>query len=234
MESMLAESRLPTESPLCGPGPAGVLLVDHQRAFTDALARCISGDVSMRVVAVATSAEQAVPLIREFRPRLVVLEPNGSIAGLQTLLQTSEVRVRETAVAVLTDGLSDRLLDHVLHLNVSCLSKRDSLDDLLAALRSLVRGERAFSPGIRLRLDQAGHDGPHIVKQRSRLAGLSPRQMQVLQFLAEGKRVKEVAQTMHLSEKAVESHKYRIMNQLNIHDRVELSLYAVREGLITP
>ncbi len=231
---MQAEFMSPAAHPQLRGERANVVLVDRQRAFVDALARCLPDDFGLRIAGTADTAEEAVPLLREFRPKLVAIDLNGSIAGLHTLLQTSEVRLKETSVAVLTDGLPDRLLDHVLHLNVSCLSKCDPLDELLAALGALTRGERAFSPGIRLRLDQAGRDGPHIVKQRSRLTELSPRQMQVLQYLAEGKRVKEVAQAMHLSEKAVESHKYRIMNQLNIHDRVELSLYAVREGLITP
>jgi DNA-binding NarL/FixJ family response regulator len=234
MESMQAESKSPAALPQLRGERANVVLVDRQFAFAEALARCIPVDLGIRLAATAATAEEAVPLIRELRPKLAVIDLNGSIAGLHTLLQTSEVRLKETSVAVLTDGLPDRLLDHLLHLNVSCLSKCDPLDELLAALRALARGERTFSPGVRLRLDQAGQDGPHIVKQRSRLTELSPRQMQVLQYLAEGRRVKEVAQAMHLSEKAVESHKYRIMNQLNIHDRVELSLYAVREGLITP
>ena len=213
----------------------GCVLIDRQRSFTEAVRRSVPADAPIEIVATAESVEAAIPHIRALRPRVVVCDLNGSMGGLQTLLQLSEVRLKETVVAILTDGLPDRLLDHVLQLKVSCLSKCDALDEVLAALGALARGERVYSHGIRLRLDGASTpDGPHMVRQRSRLADLSGRQLEVLQYLAEGRRVKDVAQAMHLSEKAVESHKYRIMNQLNIHDRVELSLYAIREGLISP
>jgi DNA-binding NarL/FixJ family response regulator len=233
------ESTRPLSPALSGPDAAirnraGVVLIDHQLSFSDAVRRCVPPSAPIEIVATPATAEEAIPLIRSLRPRVVVTELNGSTAGLQTLLQLPEVRLKEIAVAVLTDGIPDRLLDHVVHLNVSCLSKCDPLDELLVSLCALARGDRIYSSGIRLRLDAAaGPEGPHIVRQRSRLSELSERQLQVLQYLAQGRRVKDVAQAMHLSEKAVESHKYRIMNQLNIHDRVELCLYAIREGLIS-
>lgn len=229
---MLSETSAPPGANGQETGRDSIMLIDRQRAFTDALAQALPGS-DLEIVATTTSAGDAAPLIRSLRPRLVVADLNGSIAGLHELLQISEVRLKETSVAVLTDGLSDALLDHLLRLNVSCLSKCDSLSDLTASMRALIRGERTYSTGIRRRLDAAGGEGPHFVKQQGRLNDLSPRQLEVLQLLAEGRRVKDVAQAMHLSEKAVESHKYRIMNQLNIHDRVELCLYAIREGLIT-
>jgi DNA-binding NarL/FixJ family response regulator len=211
------------------------VLVDHQQAFAEALRRSVPPAAPIEIVATARSADEALPLIRALRPRVVVCELNGSMVGLHALLQLPEVRLKEAVVAALTDGIPDRLLDHVLQLNVSCLSKCEPLDELLGSVCALARGERAFSSGIRLRLDAAaGPEGPHIVRQRSRLAELSERQLQVLGYLAQGRRVKDVAEAMHLSEKAVESHKYRIMNQLNIHDRVELCRFAIREGLISP
>ena len=63
---------------------------------------------------------------------------------------------------------------------------------------------------------------------------LTARQVEVLRHLAQGQSVKEVAKLMHLSQKSVDSHKYRIMHKLAIHDRVELARYAIREGLTQP
>jgi DNA-binding NarL/FixJ family response regulator len=64
------------------------------------------------------------------------------------------------------------------------------------------------------------------------LAQFTPRQLQLLCQLATGASVKEVARSLHLSPKSVDSHKYRIMQRLGIHDRVELARFAIREGLI--
>jgi len=72
------------------------------------------------------------------------------------------------------------------------------------------------------------------MRAKSVFSLLTPRQLEVLTFLAEGKSVKEVAQVMHLSQKSIDSHKYRIMNRLHVHDRVHLARIAIREGLIEP
>lgn len=63
---------------------------------------------------------------------------------------------------------------------------------------------------------------------------LTSRQLEVLRHLARGDSVKEIARQMHLSQKSVDSHKYRIMSKLGIHDRVELARFAIREGLMLP
>lgn len=70
------------------------------------------------------------------------------------------------------------------------------------------------------------------MKTQSYLSTLTLRQLQVLRHLVRGESVKEVAATMSLSERAIESHKYRIMQKLGIHDRVELTRFAIREGLM--
>lgn len=70
------------------------------------------------------------------------------------------------------------------------------------------------------------------MRGESGLSSLTNRQLEVLRHLAVGQSVKEVARQMHLSEKSIDSHKYRIMNKLGIHDRVELARFAIREGLV--
>ena len=74
----------------------------------------------------------------------------------------------------------------------------------------------------------------YLVRSNSYLLTLTNRQLEVLRHLARGESVKEVAKSMVLSERAIESHKYRIMQKLGIHDRVELARYAIREGLTVP
>lgn len=71
-------------------------------------------------------------------------------------------------------------------------------------------------------------------RSESRLSKLSNRQIEVLRNLAFGLSVKDVARRMHISVKSVDSHKYRIMQSLGIHDRVDLARYAIREGLVCP
>jgi DNA-binding NarL/FixJ family response regulator len=72
------------------------------------------------------------------------------------------------------------------------------------------------------------------MRSESALSQLTNRQLEVLRHLARGESVKEVAKSLQLSQKSVDSHKYRIMHKLGIHDRVKLTRYAIREGLMLP
>ena len=76
-------------------------------------------------------------------------------------------------------------------------------------------------------------DGVHLGHEsKSRAASLTNREMEVLRYIARGMSKKEIAKTMHLSVKTVENHSASIMARLDIHDRVELTRFAIREGLI--
>ena len=68
----------------------------------------------------------------------------------------------------------------------------------------------------------------------NRLLSLTSRQLEVLRHLAIGRSVKEIAWKMHLKPKTIDSHKYNMMRRLDIHDRVSLARFAIREGLILP
>ncbi len=97
-----------------------------------------------------------------------------------------------------------------------------------------MRGDRCFSNEALDRLDYNPAIKRYLVRSTSYLLTLTNRQLEVLRHLARGESVKEVAKAMVLSERAIESHKYRIMQKLGIHDRVELARYAIREGLTVP
>ena len=112
--------------------------------------------------------------------------------------------------------------------------KTDSLASLLTAVQKVAGGGTFFSEPIRERLSLDPVTGQLTAQFESRLSQLSDRQIEVLRNLAFGLSVKDVARRMHISVKSVDSHKYRIMQALGIHDRVDLARYAIREGLVCP
>lgn len=109
-----------------------------------------------------------------------------------------------------------------------------SLESLLDAISNLANGDinHYWCPEAAKMIDYSGKK-PKI-NSTNAFSCLTERQLEVLTHLAEGKTVKEVAHILHLSHKSVDSHKYRIMNRLHVHDRVHLSRFAIREGLIEP
>lgn len=218
------------------PGSEGrttVIVADRNRSFADAIAQSLSADAAFHILGVTTDAEDASQVIRLRRPQLVVVDDSLPGRGFLGLADETAVRLGETRVVLIADRLPDVLLEQALAIPVAgILLKEEPLSRMMDFLRRIAGGDTVFSDAIRTRVEYQPRKRRFEVRQRSALARLSARQIEVLQQLALGRRVKEVADSLHLSEKAVESHKYRIMNRLNIHDRVELALYAVREGLI--
>jgi DNA-binding NarL/FixJ family response regulator len=110
--------------------------------------------------------------------------------------------------------------------------KDAGVGELELALRAVSRGEAYLSPMV----------SKHVVadyvrrvgSETSSLEQLTPRQREILQLLAEGRSMKEIAQLLHISVKTVETHRAQLMERLNIHDVAGLVRYAIRMGLITP
>ena len=89
-------------------------------------------------------------------------------------------------------------------------------------------GRTYFSPSVRERLPESMRNST----SESRLLSLSPREMETLRYIARGMSKKEIAPQMHISVKTVDKHVTQLMSKLDIHDRVELARYALREGLV--
>ena len=131
--------------------------------------------------------------------------------------------------------MPDIYVDQALRTKVAgYVLKTDTLANLVTAVQRVANGGTFFSEQIRERITLDPVTGQMKTQCESRLATLSDRQIEVLRNLAIGLSVKDVAKKMHISVKSVDSHKYRIMQALEIHDRVDLARYAIREGLVCP
>lgn len=110
----------------------------------------------------------------------------------------------------------------------------DSIPEFLEVLRQVANGGRAISPSLRPHLLWDAASRKYALKHDGVFQSLSRRQIEVLSRIARGDSVKEVARDMHLSQKTIDSHKYRIMQKLGLHDRVQITRLAIREGLLHP
>jgi len=112
------------------------------------------------------------------------------------------------------------------------LLKRSAAAELAQAIQAVLKGQHYVTPLITTDLVRTLLDGSS--EQLSRPAPLTPRQREVLQLVAEGHSLKEIANTLKISVKTVEFHKAQIMEQLNLHTTAELTKYAIAHGLTTP
>jgi DNA-binding NarL/FixJ family response regulator len=207
-------------------GARRVMLVDDHEMVRSALANAIAGLEGFVVCGQAERADEALARAADARPDVLVMDID--MPGMICFDAVERLRATHPAVRViiLSAFFHDRYIDEALRVGAAgYVVKGGPLDDLFDALRAVAGGESYFSAEVRSRMA-----GPRP-EACTRAATLTERQLEVLRYLARGLSKKEIASTMGLSVKTVEHHCGNLMEKLDIHDRVELARYAIREGL---
>jgi DNA-binding NarL/FixJ family response regulator len=207
-----------------------ILLADDHTLMVEALKHLLESDFD--VVGTARDGRALLKAAAELDPDVVVVDIampllNGLDAGEQ--LKALRPRIK---VIYLTQNREPRIAAEALRRQASGYLLKDSAaSELKAAIREAIRGRRYISPSIAERMADAdlGAEAEDVG-----LRDLSPRQREVLQLLAEGKSMKQVAAILEISPRTVEFHKYRIMELLGVKTGAELVQYAIKYGLIAP
>jgi DNA-binding NarL/FixJ family response regulator len=209
------------------------VIAGEAKLYLDALTGMLK-QAGFDVLHATTNNAEAYQALQELQPHVGLLGMNGD--GPDTLSVVADTLARRIPVrlAVLGCVSSEMLLEQIVRLRrVSYLSTTDADQAFLDHLAKIAGGQVRFSSCYCDRLEFDPLANRYRFRGESTLPSLTSRQIEVLRLLARGRSVKEVARALHLSEKSVDSHKYRIMSRLGIHDRVELARYAIREGLVT-
>ena len=209
-----------------------LMAVDAKLLVRDALAHRLSAEPDLEVVAVAMDAEEALDRVRAQDPDILIMEV--SVPGLSVF--DGVRRIQEAGFTPRVILVSDHFHDHHLTEGLAVgarafVLKDEPLTGLLNAIQAVASGATYLSQGLEGRL-QRKTTGELMLRPVKRL--LSPREMQVLRYLADGHSKKDVAGMMEISVKTVEGHAQHLMKKLDIHNRVELAHYAIREGIVHP
>jgi DNA-binding NarL/FixJ family response regulator len=204
-----------------------IVIADDHLLMAQALEHLLAGDFD--VVATVGDGRALLTAAADLKPDLVVVDIgmpllNGLDAGQQLKAQHPQIRI-----IYLTQNRDPRLAAEALHRNASgYLFKDAAASELVAAIHAALDGRVSVSPAI------AGDLADEALSPDGRSRSLSAREREVLQLLAEGKSMKEVAAVLDISPRTVEFHKYRLMDRLGVKTNAELVQYAVRTGLIRP
>lgn len=215
--------------------PIRIALVDDHQIMLDALAARLNADPQMQVVCKATNSDDGLRTVLETKPDVAIFDVELPGRGVFDIAAEIRTRQKSTRVLFLSGYLADVFIEHALKTKAhGYLMKGEPIEFLLESIRRVAAGELCFSKEVASRLDYDPARGRYKMRAESPFANLTSRQLEVLRHLVKGESVKEIAKSMHLSHKSVDSHKYRIMHKLGIHDRVQLTRYAIREGLTLP
>jgi DNA-binding NarL/FixJ family response regulator len=210
-----------------------VLLVDDHDLFRTGLRNLLEeGDVD--VVGEAGAGEDALRLVRELQPDVVVMDLN--MPGMTGVEATKRIisLAPLTRVVVLTISDQDAdVMDAIMAGACGYLLKDASIEDVMRGIQSAAVGESLISPTIagkvleRMRAATASPDAAETIRTE-----LSDREIEVLKLIANGKDNAQIAADLHISPKTVKNHISNILMKLQIENRIQAAVYAVRSGIV--
>lgn len=211
-----------------------ILVADDHPIVLDGLRRVLDAQPDLDVVAVAHDGAEAVERVGAGDIHLAILDV--SMPRLTGLQAAREIAQRRPATRVLMLSMHDNeeyLFDALAAGAAGYVLKTSADRDLVAACRAAMRGEPFLYPKgvraiVREHLERARRGEP------ARTEPLTPRELEIVKLIAEAYSNEEIGAELHISKKTVARHRANILEKLGMHDRVQLTRYAIRRGLVEP
>jgi two-component system response regulator NreC len=214
--------------------PVRILLADDHTLMRQGLRHILEEQPDFDVVAEASSGIEAVEAARQHKPDVAVVdvamkELNGIEATAQILKHSPH-----TAVLILSMYSDERYVLRAVKAGArGYLLKNSAGDELIHAIYAVQKGMAFFSPAVAQIFQNGFARLKDVGGVNDRFELLTDRERQVYQLLAEGNSNKEIANRLNLSLHTVETHRWRIMEKMDLHSTADLVLSAVRRGMVT-
>jgi DNA-binding NarL/FixJ family response regulator len=208
-----------------------ILIADDFPIVRSGLRKVLNATPDLEVVAEAEDGAEAVEKAIEENVHLVILDVSmPRMTGIQAAAELHK-RKPETRVLILSMHDNEQFLFEALKAGASGYVLKSGADrDIVDAARAAMRGESFLYPGAVSALVRDFLDRP--VDDERTFDPLTPRELEILKLIAEAHTSKEIAEMLFISVKTVERHRANILEKLGMRDRVELTRYAIRRGLI--
>jgi DNA-binding NarL/FixJ family response regulator len=209
-----------------------VLIADDHPLVREALHQSLEGEEDMKVVAEASDGEEAVKLVSELKPNVVVMDiVMPKLNGIEATRKIKEI-APDTAILILTAYDDDEYVLGLLDAGAAgYLLKSARGRDLVGAIRAIRAGESVLHPKIIAKLLKRATMAPVGEHKASDL--LSARESEILKLLTSGMSNKEIAERLFLSQRTVKAHLTNIFNKLNVASRSEAIVKGLQWGLVT-
>ncbi|HWM13027.1 MAG TPA: response regulator transcription factor [Gaiellaceae bacterium] len=209
------------------------MLVDDHDLFRTGL-RSLLEEQGLQVVGEAENGSTALRLTSELAPDVIIMDLKmPGLTGVETTRQISGMAPLARVVVLTISADDEDVMNAVMAGACGYLLKDSSIDQLIAGIRAAAGGESLISPQIaakllrRLRATSADEVAAETIR-----AELSDRELEVLRLIANGKDNAEIARELFISPKTVKNHISNILMKLQIHNRIQAAVYAVRSGIV--
>jgi DNA-binding NarL/FixJ family response regulator len=218
-----------------------ILIVDDHPLFRDGLQQALTLEDDLTVIGQSEDGEDALRAARRLQPDVILLDINLPLLnGLQVARQLKAERTN-AAVIVLTAYHDSQQVLHAMRAGAAAYCSKDvTPDELIEIIRDVAGGmyvvenermdERALESWIQSNLEAMS--GPYIIDAEEHYIPLSPREMEILQFVTNGLSNKEIAMKLRISQQTVKNHMTSILKKLNVEDRTQAAVNAIRRGWV--
>jgi len=208
-----------------------VLIADDHLLVRAGIRALLEQQPDMEVVAEASNGREALQLIRQYQPNIVLMDiAMPELSGLEAIRQLSKEFPKIQSIVLSMHSDEEHVWQALQAGAAGYLVKGGALAELELAIRAVARGHTYLSPGV---------SKPVVKEYLQRTSGggtaesLTPRQREILQMIAEGKPTKQIALILNISVKTVESHRAQLMKRLDAKDIATLVRHALRWGLVS-
>jgi DNA-binding NarL/FixJ family response regulator len=223
------------------PAPTRVIVVDDQAMIRHGISLMLSTAPDIEVVGEAGDGREAVATEAALRPDVVLMDIR--MPGMDGIAATRAIAAAATdrpapSVLVLTTFDHDEYVADALSAGASGFLLKDaSTDELVAAVRTVARGDAVLDPSLTRRFVEdylARRSAPAPAADQALVAQLTAREREIVVLLAQGRSNLELADALVLSEQTVKTHIRNILSKLHLRDRTQIVVFAFRNGLDSP
>lgn len=218
-----------------------VVIIDDHPLFREGVRNVIDGEDDLDVVAEGTSGDQAIQLIRKLEPHVALIDINlPNMNGMQVTRQIGQENL-QTAVVLLTAYDDVEQVLHAFRAGAKAYCSKDvHAGNLVDVVKHVARGYFVVGDQV---YDEDGLEQwlskgvetirrPHLEGDVEAFTPLSPREMEILQYVTRGMSNKEIAARLGISHQTVKNHMTSILHKLDVEDRTQAAVYALRHGWV--
>ncbi|MGD8758654.1 MAG: response regulator transcription factor [Anaerolineales bacterium] len=219
----------------------GVIVVDDHPLFREGVRNIVNAESDLAVLAEATSGEQALGVVREVKPQVALVDINlPAMNGIQVTRRILADKL-DTAVVLLTAYDDVEQVLHAFRAGAAAYCSKDvEPGKLVDIIRQVARGFYVVGDQV---YDKDGLEHwlergvetvrrPHLEGEVEAYTPLSPREMEILQYVTRGLSNKEIAVRLGISHQTVKNHMTSILHKLDVEDRTQAAVYALRHGWV--
>ncbi len=211
-----------------------LLLADDHGLFRAGIKALIEKEKDIEIIGEAENGREAVKKTKKLSPDIVLMDISmPSLNGIEATYQINKHNI-DSKVLILSMHETEEYISKTLHAGAYGYITKNALpSELISAIRAVHKGEYFLSPQITKKLITRIVHKTNTKVTSNRIDALTEREREIIQLIAEGNSNRKIAEILFISKKTVENHRTNLMKKLDIHNVVELTQFAMRNGLIS-